>query len=121
VSQRVGPHLISWTKLRHPQLRQILRHRRAAIIAILASGATGAAQVGAALIFTLVAFTVVEVPLISYLATPEKTLAVVQRLNDWISAPPGHPRRRRRRIRCLACGYRHGQGLIANELSPNAN
>ena len=36
--------------------------------------------------FTLVAFTVVEVPLISYLATPAKTLAVVQRLNVWISA-----------------------------------
>ena len=58
----------------------------AALIAILASGATAAAQVGAALIFTLVAFTVVEVPLISYLATPAKTLAVVQRLNDRISA-----------------------------------
>ncbi len=58
----------------------------AAIIAILASGATAAAQVGAALMFTLVAFTVVEVPLVSYLATPAKTLAVVQRLNDWISA-----------------------------------
>jgi len=58
----------------------------AAIIAILASGAAAAAQVGAALTFTLVAFTVVEVPLISYLATPAKTLAVVQRLNDWISA-----------------------------------
>jgi Sap, sulfolipid-1-addressing protein len=58
----------------------------AAIIAILASGATAAGQVGAALIFTLVAFTVVEVPLITYLATPAKTLAVVQRLNDWISA-----------------------------------
>jgi hypothetical protein len=48
----------------------------AAIIAILASGAAAPAQVGAALIFTLVAFTVVEVPLISYLATPAKTLAV---------------------------------------------
>jgi hypothetical protein len=58
----------------------------AAIIAILASGATAVGQVGAALIFTLVAFTVVEVPLISYLAMPAKTLAVVQRLNDWISA-----------------------------------
>ena len=58
----------------------------AAIIAILASGATAASQVGAALMFTLVAFTVVEVPLVSYLATPAKTLAVVQRLNSWISA-----------------------------------
>ena len=57
-----------------------------AIIAILASGATAAAQVGAALMFTLLAFTVVEVPLISYLATPAKTLAVVQRLNEWVSA-----------------------------------
>ena len=57
-----------------------------AIIAILASGTTAAAQVGAALLFTLVAFTVVEVPLISYLSTPAKTLAVVQRLNDSISA-----------------------------------
>ena len=34
--------------------------------------------------FTVVAFTVVEIPLISYLATPAKTLAVVERLNDWI-------------------------------------
>jgi hypothetical protein len=35
--------------------------------------------------FTLVAFTVAEIPLISYLATPAKTLAVVLRLHDWIS------------------------------------
>jgi Sap, sulfolipid-1-addressing protein len=58
----------------------------AALITILASTATTSAQVGAALMFTLVAFTVVEVPLISYLTTPAKTLAVVQRLNDWASA-----------------------------------
>ena len=58
----------------------------ATIVSILASGATATAQVGAALMFTLVAFTVVEVPLISYPATPAKTLAVVQRLNNWISA-----------------------------------
>jgi hypothetical protein len=57
----------------------------AAIIAILASGAPAAEQVGAALMFTLVAFTVAEVPLVSYLATPTKTLAVVQRLNDWMN------------------------------------
>ena len=58
----------------------------AAMIAILASGAPAAEQVGAALMFTLVAFTVVEVPLVSYLATPAKTLAVVQRLNEWMNA-----------------------------------
>jgi hypothetical protein len=48
--------------------------------------ATADAQVGAALMFTLVAFTVVEVPLVSYLATPAKTLAVVQQLNERIKA-----------------------------------
>jgi hypothetical protein len=58
----------------------------AALITILASTATADAQVGAALMFTLVAFTVVEVPLISYLTTPAKTLAVMQRLNEWITA-----------------------------------
>ena len=57
----------------------------AAMIAILASGAPAAEQLGAALMFTLVAFTVAEVPLVSYLATPTKTLAVVQRLNDWMN------------------------------------
>ena len=56
----------------------------AALIMILASTATVGAQVGAALMFTLVAFTVVEVPLIGYLTTPTKTLAVVRRLNEWI-------------------------------------
>ena len=58
----------------------------AAIIAIVASEPTAAAQVGAALMFTVVAFTVVEVPLITYLTSPAQTLAVVRRLNDWISA-----------------------------------
>ena len=57
----------------------------AAMIAILASGAPAAEQVGAALMFTLVAFTVAEVLLVSYLATPAKTLAVLHRLNDWIN------------------------------------
>jgi hypothetical protein len=42
----------------------------AVLITILASSATAAAQLAAALTFTLVAFAVVEVPLISYLATP---------------------------------------------------
>jgi proteasome assembly chaperone (PAC2) family protein len=57
----------------------------AAMIAILASGAPAAEQVGAALMFTLVAFTVAEVPLVSHLLAPTKTLAVVQRLNDWMN------------------------------------
>ena len=57
----------------------------AAMIAILASGAPAAEQVGAALMFTIVAFTVAQVPLVSYLATPTKTLAVLHRLNDWMN------------------------------------
>ncbi len=57
----------------------------AAMVAILASGAAAGEQLVAAVMFTVVAFTVVEVPLITYLATPAKTLAVVQRLNLWIS------------------------------------
>jgi hypothetical protein len=57
-----------------------------AIVAILASRAGAGAQVGAALMFTLVAFAVAEVPLVSYLATPAKTQAVLLRLHDWIRA-----------------------------------
>jgi hypothetical protein len=57
-----------------------------AIVAILASGAGAGAQVSAALMFTLVAFAVAEIPLISYLATPAKTQAVLLRLHDWIRA-----------------------------------
>ena len=58
----------------------------AAMSVILTSRATAAAQVSAALSFTVVAFTVVEIPLLGYLATPAKTLALVRRLNDWMSA-----------------------------------
>ena len=60
------------------------------LIAILASRAAVGAQVSAALMFTLVAFAVAEIPLISYLATPAKTQAVMLRLHDWIRArrPP---------------------------------
>jgi hypothetical protein len=58
----------------------------AAIIAILASGTAATAQVSAAVMFTVVAFTVAEIPLMSYLAMPEKTVAVVLRLHDWLKA-----------------------------------
>jgi hypothetical protein len=58
----------------------------AAIIAILASGTAATAQVSAAVMFTVVAFTVAEIPLMSYLAMPKKTVAVVLRLHDWIRA-----------------------------------
>jgi hypothetical protein len=57
-----------------------------AMIAILASGAAAGAQVSAALMFTVVAFAVVEIPLVGYLATPAKTQAVLLRLHEWIRA-----------------------------------
>lgn len=57
-----------------------------AVVAILASGAGAGVQVSAALMFTLVAFAVAEIPLISYLATPAKTQAGLLRLHDWIRA-----------------------------------
>ena len=58
----------------------------AAMLAIVASEPAATAQLGAALFFTVVAFTVVEVPLITYLTSPAQTLAVVHKLNAWISA-----------------------------------
>jgi hypothetical protein len=62
----------------------------AAMIAILASRAAAGTQVSVALMFTFVAFAVAEIPLISYLATPAKTQAVVLSLHDWVRArrPP---------------------------------
>lgn len=52
--------------------------------AILASDATPPAQVQALLAFNLVAFTVAEIPLISYLAAPQKTKAVMAALQTWL-------------------------------------
>ncbi|OBI69447.1 GAP family protein [Mycobacterium sp. E796] len=58
----------------------------AAILAIVASEPAAVDQLGAAVFFTVVAFAVVEVPLVTYLTAPTQTLAVVQRLNGWMSA-----------------------------------
>jgi hypothetical protein len=57
-----------------------------AIVAILASGAAIGMQVTAALMFTVVTLTVVEIPLVSYLATPAKTQAVMLQLHNWVRA-----------------------------------
>jgi hypothetical protein len=61
----------------------------AAMIAILSSGAAAGAQVSAALMFTFVAFAIVEIPLVSCLVAPAKTQAVVMRLHDWLRAHRG--------------------------------
>jgi hypothetical protein len=57
-----------------------------AMMVIVASGAGTGAQVIAALMWILVAYAIAEIPLVSYLASPAKTQAVVMRLHDWLRA-----------------------------------
>lgn len=60
----------------------------AALAVILASGAAPGAQAGALLTFNVVAFTLVEISLISYLAAPDKTRVFMAALYDWIRSRP---------------------------------
>jgi hypothetical protein len=57
-----------------------------AMLVIDASEAGAGTQVSAALIFTLAAFAIVEIPLVSCLVSPAKTQAVVMQLHDWLRA-----------------------------------
>jgi hypothetical protein len=70
----------------------------AVLAVILASGVTPSAQVGALLMFNVVAFAFVEIPLLGYLAAPDRTRALMTALNDWIGA------RRRRAVAALLAG-----------------
>ncbi|UQX09334.1 GAP family protein [Candidatus Mycobacterium methanotrophicum] len=54
----------------------------AAIAAILASGAAVGTQFAAGVAFTVVVLAVIEIPLVSYLATPAKTEAFMLRLHN---------------------------------------
>ncbi|MUL82604.1 MULTISPECIES: GAP family protein [unclassified Mycolicibacterium] len=56
----------------------------AALALIVASGAAAATQVSALLLFNVVAFGLVEIPLISYLMAPERTRAILSALQDWL-------------------------------------
>lgn len=58
---------------------------------IMASGAAIGTQVSAFVAFTVLVLAVIEIPLVSYLATPEKTQAAMLQVQNWI-------RTRRRRI-----------------------
>ncbi len=58
----------------------------AALTVILASGAPAHHQVGALVMFNVVAFALVEIPLIAYLFAPDRTRAVMARLNGWFAA-----------------------------------
>jgi hypothetical protein len=57
----------------------------AAIAAILKSGVGTGTQIAALLVFSLVAFAVAEVPLVSFAVAPEATRARIDQLYTWVS------------------------------------
>jgi hypothetical protein len=58
----------------------------AALALIVASGAAAALQVGALVLFNVVAFALVEIPLLCYLVAPDRTRATLSALYDWLRA-----------------------------------
>jgi Sap, sulfolipid-1-addressing protein len=68
-----------------------------ALVAILASGGDIGTQISAAVLFNVVMLSVCELTLISYLALPTKTQAIIGFLNGWVGA-------HRRRILSLMVG-----------------
>jgi hypothetical protein len=64
----------------------------AVLAVIIASGAAASTQLGALIVFNVVAFALVEVPLVAYLVNPARTGSAMRALNDWIRS------RRRREV-----------------------
>jgi hypothetical protein len=56
----------------------------AVLAVILASGAAPTTQVGALLMFNVVAFALVEIPLVAYLLAPDRTRALMAALHGWL-------------------------------------
>ncbi len=77
----------------------------AALAVILASGAAVTTQVGALVMFNVVAFALVEIPLVAYLLAPTATRTAMTGLQDWI--------RSRRRIEVAALLVAVGCLLLA--------
>jgi hypothetical protein len=69
----------------------------AVLAVIVASAAAPSSQVGALLVFNVVAFAFVELPLVAYLLAPDRTRSLMAALNDWIRS-----RRRRGAAAVLA-------------------
>ena len=67
----------------------------AVLALIVASGAAAAAQFGALLLFNVVAFGFVEIPLLCFLVAPDRTRAALSALQDWLRL------RRRRAVTVL--------------------
>lgn len=70
----------------------------AVLAVIVASGAAATTQVGALLMFNVVAFALVEIPLVAYLVAPDRTRARMVAFNDWIRS------RRRHEVAALLAG-----------------
>ncbi|AWV47866.1 hypothetical protein JK2ML_1233 [Mycobacterium leprae Kyoto-2] len=70
----------------------------AALAVILTSGAAATTQVGALLMFNVVAFALIEIPLAAYLLAPDTTRAWTAALNNWIRS------RRRLEVATLLAG-----------------
>jgi hypothetical protein len=66
-----------------------------ALAVIVASGAAALTQVGALIAFHVVAFALVEIPLLAYLLAPQRTHAAMIALHGWIQS------RRRLEVACL--------------------
>lgn len=58
----------------------------AALAVIAAGSAVAATRVSALVLFNVVAFALVEIPLLAYLLAPQRTLAAMTRLHEWIRA-----------------------------------
>jgi hypothetical protein len=67
----------------------------AVLALIAASGASASVQVGALLLFNVLAFGFVEIPLLCFLAAPERTRAALSRMQEWLRT------RRRRAVATL--------------------
>jgi hypothetical protein len=67
----------------------------AALAVIAAGAATAGVRFGALVTFNVVAFTLVEIPLLAYLVAPQRTRAAMTALHGWVRA------RRRREVAVL--------------------
>ncbi|GFG53082.1 hypothetical protein CQY20_05390 [Mycolicibacterium agri] len=67
----------------------------AVLALIVASGAAAATQIGALVVFNVVAFALVEIPLIAYLVAPGRTRSALAVVHDWLRT------RRRRAVTVL--------------------
>lgn len=70
----------------------------AALAVILASGACATTQLGALVAFNVVAFALVEIPLVAYLVAPDRTRTAMDGLHRWLRS------RRRRDVAALLAG-----------------